>query len=256
MRTNPRVVKPVQVKVCGIREPSESAALDALGVDWIGYNFHPGSARRIAPETAAPLARALRRAKPVGVFVDADIQFVIDVIAETGIRFVQLHGNEDWDYVSRMPVPVIKAIPHTRLADCGGLRAGLEAALRKGERTPLAYFLVDTQASAPGVAGAAETVAPGPGSGGSGGSGGKTGGEAGQGVFGGSGQVFDWELLKRHPLPLPYFLAGGLGPHNLAQALEAISPFAVDLNSKVEIAPGRKDLDKVKACLEIMAAAV
>jgi phosphoribosylanthranilate isomerase len=224
MRTNPGVVKPAQVKVCGIREPSESAALDALGVDWIGYNFHPGSARRIAPEAAAPLARALRRANPVGVFVDAEIQFVIDVIAATGIRFVQLHGNEDWEYVKRMPVPVIKAIPHTRLADLGGLRAGLEAARRNGERTPLEYFLVDTQAS-------------------------------GQGGFGGSGQVFDWELLKRHPLPLPYFLAGGLGPHNLAQALAAASPFAVDLNSKVEIAPGRKDLDKVRACMEIVAAA-
>jgi phosphoribosylanthranilate isomerase len=227
MRTNPGVVKPAQVKVCGIREPSESAALDALGVDWIGYNFHPGSARRIAPEAAAPMARSLRRANPVGVFVDAEIHFVIDVISATGIRSVQLHGNEDWDYVMRMPVPVIKAIPHTRLADLGGLRSDLEKALRNGDRTPLAYFLVDTQASAPG-----------------------------QGGFGGSGQVFDWELLKRHPLPLPYFLAGGLGPHNLAQALAAAAPFAVDLNSKVEIAPGQKDLEKVKTCMEIVAASV
>jgi phosphoribosylanthranilate isomerase len=250
MRTNPGVVKPAQVKVCGIREPSESAALDALGVDWIGYNFHPGSARRIAPEAAAPLARALRRAAPVGVFVDAEIQFVIDVIAATGIRFVQLHGNEDWEYVKRMPVPVIKAIPHTRLADLGGLRAGLEAAQRKGERTPLAYFLVDTQASGPGAAGAGGQVQAGTGPDGSEGSSGRA---QGQGGFGGSGLVFDWELLKRHPLPLPYFLAGGLGPHNLAQALAAVSPFAVDLNSKVEIAPGRKDLDKVKACMDIVA---
>jgi phosphoribosylanthranilate isomerase len=254
MRTNPRVVEPAQVKVCGIREPSESAALEAMGVDWIGYNFHPGSPRRIEPGAAAPLARALRRAKPVGVFVDAGIQFVIDVIAETGIRFVQLHGNEDWDYVMRMPVPVIKAIPHTRLADLGGLRSGLEAALRKGERTPLAYFLVDTQASAPGATGAAGPIAPGPGPAGK--TSGAPGHSPGQGGFGGSGQVFDWELLKRHPLPLPYFLAGGLGPHNLAQALAAVSPFAVDLNSKVEIAPGRKDLDKVWACMEIVAAAV
>lgn len=250
MRTNAGGEKPAQVKVCGIREPSESAALDALGVDWIGYNFHPGSPRRIAPEAAAPLARALRRAKPVGVFVDAEIQFVIDVIAETGIRFVQLHGNEDWDYVKRMPVPVIKAIPHTRLADLGGLRSGLEAALRNGERAPLAYFLVDTQASAPSATGAS-----GPGPAGRDGAG-QAGGAPGQGEFGGSGQVFDWELLKRHPLPLPYFLAGGLGPHNLAQALAAVSPFAVDLNSKVEFAPGRKDLDKVKACMELVAGAI
>jgi phosphoribosylanthranilate isomerase len=230
MNANHEVSKPLQVKVCGIREPADSAALDALGVDWIGYNFHPGSARHITPEAATPLIRALRHSTPVGVFVDAAIDFVIKVAATTGIRYLQLHGNEDWDYVSAMPLPVIKAIPHTRLADLGGLRDGLEAASRLGSRSPLAYFLVDTQA------------------------GGGTQGAAPAG-FGGSGKTFDWDLLKRHPLPLPYFLAGGLGPQNLAEALAACSPFAVDLNSKVEIAPGRKDLEKVKACLGIAAKA-
>lgn len=225
----------LQVKVCGIREPGESAALDALGVEWIGYNFHPASARHVTPAAVAPMVRALKKAKPVGVFVDADIRFVIEVAAETGIRYVQLHGGEDWDYVMRMPLPVIKAIPHTRLADLGGLREGLETAARKGAKsgksakTPLIHFLVDTQAA---------------------------GGPAGE--FGGSGKTFDWNLLKRNPLPLPYFLAGGLGPHNLAQALAALDanpPFAVDLNSKVEVSPGRKDMEKVEACLDIVAAA-
>jgi phosphoribosylanthranilate isomerase len=232
------VAKPPQVKVCGIRDPAESAALDGMGVDWIGYNFHPASARHVSPAEVAPMVRALRRAKPVGVFVDADIQFVIDVAAETGIRYVQLHGGEDWDYVMRMTLPVIKAIPHTRLEDLGGLRDGLEAAIRKGTRTPLIHFLVDTQAAGPAGG------APG---------GGAPGGGA-PGEFGGSGKTFDWNLLKRHPLPLPYFLAGGLGPHNLAQALAASAPFAVDLNSKVEVSPGRKDLAKVRACLDIVAA--
>lgn len=209
-----------QVKVCGIREPADAAAMDALGVDWVGFNFHPGSSRHINPEAAAPLIRSLGRPVPVGVFVDADSQFVIKVAGLTGIRFAQLHGNEDWDYVMRMPIPVIKAIPHTRLADLGGLREGLEASLKRGGKTPLAYFLVDTQSGDKG--------------------------------FGGSGKTFDWNLLKRNPLPLPFFLAGGLGPHNLAEAVAASSPFAVDLNSKVEIAPGKKDLEKIKACLEIV----
>lgn len=221
----------LQVKVCGIRDPAESAALDDLGVDWIGYNFHPASARHVPPADVAPMVRALKRAKPVGVFVDADIRYVIEVAAETGIRYVQLHGGEDWDYVMRMTLPVIKAIPHTRLADLGGLREGLEAAQRKGGKsgkgaqTPLIHFLVDTQAAG-----------------------------APTGEFGGSGKTFDWSLLKRHPLPLPYFLAGGLGPHNLAQALTMCSPFAVDLNSKVEVSPGHKDMGKVEACLDIAAA--
>jgi phosphoribosylanthranilate isomerase len=221
---------PVRVKICGVREPGEAAALDALGVDWIGFNFHPGSVRYVAPEAAAPMARALTRAQPVGVFVDAPVDHVISVANATGIRWIQLHGSEDWEYVRRMPLPVIKAIPHTRLADWGGLRPGLEAALAseralaaggpRGAGGPLAYFLVDTAAGK---------------------------------AFGGTGQAFDWDLLRAHPLPLPIFLAGGLGPENLAEALQA-KPFAVDLNSKVEVAPGKKDLAKVKACLTMISA--
>ena len=214
---------PCRVKICGIREPADAAALDVLGIDWLGFNFHPGSARYVSPEAAAPMARALRHAVPVGVFVDVPIEHVISVTNATGIRAVQLHGSEDWEYIKRMPVPVLKAIPHTRLADWGGLRAGMEAALAAGETLgPLSWFLVDTAAGGAG--------------------------------FGGSGLAFDWELLRRHPLPLPFFLAGGLGPHNLAEALQA-HPFAVDLNSKVELAPGKKDLGKVQACLEIVARA-
>jgi phosphoribosylanthranilate isomerase len=133
-----------------------------------------------------------------------------------------------------MPAPVIKAIPHDRLKELGGLRAPLEAALRAGEpAAPLAYFLVDTAAPAAGVAGAP--------------------GITGAAGFGGTGKTFDWTLLAEHPLPLPFFLAGGIGPQNLPEALAACSPFAVDLNSKVEIAPARKDLEKVRACLDLVA---
>lgn len=218
----PKNPKPVRIKVCGIREPAEAAALDALGVDWLGFNFHPGSKRFVTTGAAAAMAGALRKAAPVGVFVDAPVEHVISVTAATGMRLVQLHGSEDWDYVKRMPVPVIKAIPHTRLADWGGLRPGLEAALASGAGPgPLAYFLVDTAAG---------------------------------GEFGGTGKAFDWDLLRAHPLPLPFFLAGGLGPENIEAALAA-APYAVDLNSKVEIAPGRKDLAKVKACMDRIAAA-
>lgn len=218
---------PARIKVCGIREPAEAAALDAMGAGWLGFNFHPGSKRYVDPEAAAAMARGLRRAVPVGVFVDAPVAHVISVTTATGMRLVQLHGSEDWEYVKLMPVPVIKAIPHTRLADWGGLRSGLEAALASGAGPgPLAYFLVDTAVGAPGA-----------------------GGE-----FGGTGKSFDWELLRKHPLPLPYFLAGGLGPENLAEALR-IAPFAIDLNSKVELSPGKKDLGKVRACFDLVAAA-
>ncbi len=208
-----------RVKVCGVRDPLEAEALEAMHVDWIGFNFYPGSPRYLPPEAATPLVSNLHRAMPVGVFVDANPEEVIRIIQITGIRYVQLHGHEDWDYVMKMPVPVIKAIPHDRLFDLGGLRDSLAGS--KERVNPLAYFLVDTQAS-----------------------------KSGSG-FGGSGKSFDWGMLAHHTIPLPYFLAGGLGPENLAQALASSKPFAVDLNSKVETSPGRKDLEKVKACVDM-----
>lgn len=214
-----------KVKICGIRNASEALTLDALGVDWIGFNFHPASSRYIHPEAAAPLVKSLRQAKSVGVFVDLDPKEVLAIIAQTGIQAVQLHGQEDLDYILKMPVPVIKAIPHTRLKDLGGLRDSLLA--YSGKSNPLVYFLIDTQITKP----SSPTT---------------------ESIFGGSGQAFDWKILTQASLPLPYFLAGGLGPENLEQALKSCSPFAVDLNSKVEFSPGRKDIDKVKDCLKII----
>ncbi len=233
----------VKVKICGLREESEVDALDQLqfgsaGIDWIGFNFHLASARYITPEAAAPLIKNLRQAKSVGVFVDAPLDKLLGILDVTGIEFVQLHGNEDWAYIQKIPRPVIKAIPHHRLEDLGGLRADWEKKLGgplqnfssdqiEKSAGPLTYFLVDTQSK-------------------------KTG------AFGGSGESFDWNLLNQFPLPIPYFLAGGIGPGNLQEAIEATTalgarPFAVDLNSKVESAPGRKDLEKIGQCLKVLA---
>jgi phosphoribosylanthranilate isomerase len=204
-----------------------------MGVDWLGFNFHPGSARYIAPEEAAPIIAGLKRSVAVGVFVDAGAERIREVAAITGIRMAQLHGKEGWEAIrgaGDAGLPVIKALPHSALADLGGLKAGWPAA--GASPSPLEYLLVDTHVKPASRGGTAASAAG--------------------GVFGGSGEAFDWSLLERHPLPLPYFLAGGLGPHNLAEALRSCAPFAVDLNSKVESAPGRKDLAKVEACLRIL----
>jgi phosphoribosylanthranilate isomerase len=214
--TSPRI----RVKICGITRPSDAEALDALPIDYLGFNFSPRSKRFVEPRTAAEMISRLQHAEPVGVFVDASPKHILEVAGATGIRWIQLHGNEDWDVLEKIALPVIKAIPHTRLSDYGGLK--MEWGNRQGQPR---YFLVDTLAAAQG-------------------------GDA----FGGSGHAFDWSLLESKPLPLPYFLAGGLGPENLARALTSVKPFAVDLNSRVESAPGIKDLDLVKQCLEIVKA--
>jgi len=220
LKTNPAQIK---IKVCGIRIPNEAEALDNMGVDYIGFNFHPKSPRYLSPDSAKPMLQKLQHAISVGVFVDLPVREVLKIISETGIEMVQLHGHEDADYIAQMPVPVIKAIPHTFLT---GAQGPITGALNSPFPIPLHFFLVDTQDSK------------------------KSADE-----FGGSGKTFAWDLLEKNPLPLPYFLAGGLGPDNLAEALQVcknVLPFAVDLNSKVEIMPGNKDLAKVSACMDIV----
>lgn len=208
-------VSRIRVKVCGIRRTEDALMLDSMKVDYLGFNFHPRSKRFIEPAAAAEIIPGLRNAIPVGVFVDLSAERILEIAAQTGIRMAQLHGSEGWDVLASLSLPVIKAVSQLRLQDYGGLRAGWE----KQNRHP-DYFLVDTQ----------------------------VGGE-----FGGTGKAFDWSVLQTHPLPTPFFLAGGLGPENLKPALQAARPFAVDLNSKVESSPGVKDMALVKRCLEIVA---
>jgi len=204
----------IRVKVCGITRLEDARALDALNVDYLGFNFSRQSKRFIEPAAAAIIISQLRHAVPVGVFVNSPPDQIQEITRETGIRISQLHGDENWDVIDRVSLPVIKAIPHTRLPDYGGLRDEWN----KHENHP-EYFLVDTQSGA---------------------------------KFGGSGETFDWTLLRSHILPRPFFLAGGLGPENLAEALAATEPFAVDLNSRVESAPGIKDVERVKRCIAIV----
>src|SRR5690606_32731807 len=149
-----------------------------------------GSKRYITPEAAAPLIASLRHATPVGIFVDHSAAEIARIAALTGIKMAQLHGAEGWDILNAVDLPVSKAIPHTGLNDWGGLRPGWEASAARQPGHP-AYFLVDTATAS---------------------------------AFGGTGAAFDWNLLKGPvegsgsvggALPRPFFLAGGLGPHNL-----------------------------------------
>ena len=205
-----------KVKVCGITRLEDALALEALGVDYLGFNFWPQSKRFIEPAAAGTIIAQLKHAIPVGVFVNHAAEDVATIAGQTGIKMAQLHGDESWDTIEKILLPIIKAIPSNRIGDWGGLKNEWDARARKPE-----YFLADTQVGT---------------------------------AFGGTGAVFDWELLKTNPLPRPVFLAGGIGPANVGEAARIARPFAVDLNSKVESAPGIKDVGLVEECMRILKA--
>lgn len=188
----------VRIKICGITcEPDALEAAEA-GADAIGLVFHPASPRCVAVDRAAAIVRAVGPfVTTVGLFVDAAPERVRQVLAETGIHVLQLHGSETPSYCAQFGVPYLKALR---------MQPGLDPVAAAAAYPDAAGLLFD--AWDPQLAG-------------------------------GTGTRFDWSLLPaaRHQ---PLILAGGLAPANVAAAVRQVRPYAVDVSSGVETAPGIK----------------
>lgn len=203
-----------RVKICGLTTLEDARYASGAMADFLGFIFYSGSKRYVDPDQAAAIIAWIEGPETVGVFVNQPLDDVVDVAGKTGIDLIQLHGQESPEYCSLMPKPVIKAIP----VEVGDDARSLEAKIRPYERS-VAYILLDT------VVG---------------------------GQSGGTGQSFDWDILEDLDISLPWFLAGGIGPDNVAAAVRAARPFAVDANSKLESEPGVKQLEKFEAFFEAM----
>ena len=201
------------VKICGIKDlAAMDAALEA-GADMVGLVFFPASPRNVALAEASKLAaRARGKAKIVALSVDADDQLIDAIEAGIGPDLHQPHGSETaarvTDLRARTKKPVMKAIPVASAADLAPL-ASYEAVAD--------WILFDAKAPK-------DATRP-----------------------GGHGHTFDWSLLANVKRGKPVMLSGGINPANVAQAIEAVRPDAVDVSSGVESAPGVKDRDKILA---------
>jgi len=216
-----------RIKICGITNVDDALTAARAGADAVGLNFYPKSRRCIDPEKAGRIAASLPHGIiKVGLFVNADVDDVIRRFDELGLDLIQLHGDEPPAYLARLGArPVMRAFrpgsdglgPLTRyLADC--------------RRLACAPRLVLIDALVPGQ-------------------------------YGGTGQSADWQLLAAYreqsetSLPPPLVLAGGLTPGNVAEAVAAVRPAAVDTASGVESSPGRKDPAAVEAFVRAARAA-
>jgi tryptophan synthase beta chain len=189
------------VKVCGLTCVEDAAvALDA-GADAIGMIFVDGTPRRVSDAHAREISRAAAgRAVRVGVFRDAPLARVREVVEQIGLDAVQLHGRESEEYAAALPYPRIKTLP----AD-----AGLE---QRAGAYPGADLLLDHPS--------------------------------------GGGSGLDWDFARARSLVAQgrrVWLAGGLGPENVAAAIRAARPHGVDACSSTEASPGRKDPARVRA---------
>jgi len=199
---------PVHVKICGIMRPVDAFLAVQLGARYLGFVFAPTSPRRIEPGRAAEIIALLpRRVIPVGVFVNAPRDRVLDVIASTGIKMAQFHGYESPEYCTSLGTfPVIKAFrvrPPFDMEDVA----------------PYHIDLCLLDAYDPSAAG-------------------------------GTGRTFDWGLAEPVARHVRVMLAGGLTPENVAEAVQTVRPFAVDVSSGIEAQPGIKDAAKMRAFFE------
>jgi len=201
----------VRVKICGLTRAEDVAAVAAAGAAYAGFVFFPKSPRHLDPAAA----RALMLAVPEGIAkvaltVNATDAELDALIADLPIDILQLHGRESPDRVAavraRSGLPVMKAVGIATEADLPALEDQGRAA---------DMLLVDAK-PAPGAA-----------------------------LPGGNGLAFDWRLIAGRRWPVPWMLAGGLTPDNVAEAVRLTGARQVDVSSGVEAAPGVKDAARI-----------
>ena len=201
------------IKVCGMRDAENIREVEALGIDLMGFIFWTKSSRYVS-ERPAYLPTKCKR---VGVFVDEDIETVKRIADEYALDYIQLHGHESPDYIRALRV--VDGFPvDIHLIKAISVSGRDDIATYKSYEGLVDYFLFDTKC--PSV--------------------------------GGSGQQFDWSVLSAYDGETPYLLSGGIGPDDAERLTSHLSPLTsklcvgIDLNSRFEIAPGLKDIDKLK----------
>jgi phosphoribosylanthranilate isomerase len=209
-----------RVKICGLAEIGHALAAAEAGADFIGLVFAP-SRRQVSMEKAAGISEAIHKLRIhpmiVGVFVNRPADKVNRIADLCNLDWVQLSGDESWDYCREIEKPVIKVIHIPPGKTNKDILTEIETVYRTLGSERLTCLL-DTRV-----------------------------GEA----YGGSGQTFDWQLAEEVSARFPVIIAGGLNKDNVGQLVERVKPWGVDVSTGVET-DGVKDITKIKAFINIV----
>jgi len=199
----------MKLKVCGMKYQDNIQEVATLQPDYLGFIFYEQSARHFDAHCIPEISNTIKK---TGVFVDADLDFVIKKISKHNLKAVQLHGNEAPEYCKQLRgknIEIIKVF---------SIKNEFDFSVLKLYDDIVDYFLFDTKGKLPG----------------------------------GNGYVFDWTILNNYPSTTPFFLSGGIGLSqiddiNKFQKSEASKYcYALDVNSKFEIEPGLKNIEDLK----------
>ena len=208
----------MRIKICGITEIKQGQEIAALGANSIGFICVERSPRYIAPDKIKAIADELpAKTDKVGVFADHSVSEIARVVEEADLTSVQLHGKESPDFCVNLRqaiAPEIEIIKAFRIKTADSLKETAQYA------SCVDTLLLDAYHPQ---------------------------------MLGGTGETIDWQDLKDFKPSLPWMLAGGLTPDNVAEALSRLQPDGIDLSSGVERSPGDKNLSRVAQLFEAIA---
>lgn len=199
----------IKVKICGVTNFDDALLVANLGAEYLGLNFWKDSPRKVSVKMAKDIVSKMPPfVATVGLFVDEPLEEITKIVKKAGLKAVQLHGSETPEYCGQLSLAcAVPVIKAFRIQDEQSIEA------MKPYTEAVNYFLLDAYVP---------------------------------GEVGGTGATFNWDLaVKAKDLGKPIFLAGGLTPENVTEAIEKVMPFAVDVASGVERLPRRKDYDKM-----------
>jgi phosphoribosylanthranilate isomerase len=206
----------MRVKICGVTNLDDAAEAVRLGAWAIGLIHYDKSPRACEPGEAARIGAAFRRkCEVVGVFVNPELEEVDKAVEDAGLTMVQLNGEEGPSFCA-------ETARRTGVKVIKAIHVASAADIHAAEAHRTDFHLFDRR---------------------------------GKGLWGGTGESFDWGLLRDHRSEVPAILAGGLRPDNVAEAISITHPYAVDVASGVEAEPGRKDHAAMAAFFEAAKAA-
>lgn len=192
----------MRVKICGITNLDDAAEAVRLGAWAIGLIHYDKSPRACSAAEAAAIAAAYRRkCEVVGVFVNPELEEVAKAVEAANLTMVQLNGAEGPQFCAEVA-------RRTGVKVIKAIHVASAAEIHGAEAYRTDFHLFDRR---------------------------------GRGLWGGTGESFDWGLLREHRSEVPAIVAGGLRPDNVAAAIGVTHPYAVDVASGVEAEPGRKD---------------
>jgi phosphoribosylanthranilate isomerase len=206
-------MKELKVKVCGMRDADNILAVSQLRTDFLGFIFYRPSPRFVGDHFVLP-ANLPTSPRKVGVFVGESLDVVLGKVRDHRLDYVQLHGGESRGDCDRLKKSGVGVIKVFSVDD----ETDFQETTQFAEVAD--YFLFDTKGR----------------------------------LHGGNARRFDWSVLDRYEGSVPYFLSGGIGPEHVDEIVKLTDHrlFAVDVNSGVEVRPGYKDTEKVKAITAVL----